>query len=685
MGILDLHAPALESAAMDSRLYVPARQAPAFSVWDAAAAVPRGIVAGVGEMGASATEVVSGFYDAFKRLRDATPEQMREYERVGTLKPGDFRTEFGRAMRDEAQSWMPDPATTHASAQVIAEFSRMIGKVGATVPFAGPVGGAAIVGGEEGFTTSDKLAQEGVDIDTRSSVGAITAGITAATFALPVAGKTLKSTAALALGGGPVAYIAQQQATREILNRADYSKLGDRYDPFDPVGLALSTLLLLGFGALGMRAANKAAAKAAADEAGRVAKRAADDAAAAEREFMAGPMPSEKTAVSRAIDAQMEDAARVSLLREVSDAHRLTPDDDLAGSAAHDAAMARAMEQIVAREPVDVSDLVAWDAYEPVMPKPADIADDLRILGSGAGWAQVGGSIIREPPPANTLSDVELRTIQFQGEVVGRTKWIPGEAWFGQMRSELGGGGLSSPEKIKAAIEKAIAGDKLNAKERRTVDWMVGEVHRMRRELDAFIPGRGDELASHGMAEGLGPTDAADLGLTAKAAQIDHQRVEDAARIHEDDDAAFMAEMRRIVDEHPDQSTGKRGPQIGKGQTFAEFVSKVDKAAREADAEARRLTRPAKDAAKAPAKEPAKSTAPPVKQPADAQSSAGIARAAADLEAVNPDLPVQLDGMDAPMPMSELMKRVKEEAAADLENAKLVEVAAACALRAAPR
>lgn len=630
MGILDLHAPALESAAMDSRLYVPARQAPAFSVWDAAAAVPRGIVAGVGEMGASATEVVSGFYDAFKRLRDATPEQMREYERVGTLKPGDFRTEFGRAMRDEAQSWMPDPATTHASAQVIAEFSRMIGKVGVTVPFAGLVGGAAIVGAEEGFTTSDKLAQEGVDIDTRSSVGAITAGITAATFALPVAGKTLKSTAALALGGGPVAYIAQQQATREILNRADYSKLGDRYDPFDPVGLALSTLLPLGFGALGLRAANKAAAKAAADEAGRVAKRAADDAAAAEREFMAGPMPSEKTAVSRAIDAQMEDAARVSLLREVSDAHRLTPDDDLAGSAAHDAAMARAMEQIVAREPVDVTELVLSQTRER-MALDSDIAametKRVDLVSAAADLADRG----------------EVR----------------------QWRAELDALNSRAPQ-VDHEATQALA-KQIQASSRLSFKKAFAEAERRIAELAADFTAKTDRIEQA-------------IKRNAKA----QQAVQDLAEL--DKRLATARERQAALPELRVATRSGEANQIG-GQTFAEFVAKVDKAAREADAEARRLTRPAKDAAKAPAKEqakePAKPAAPPAKQTAEA--SAGIARAAADLEAVNPDLPVQLDGMDAPMPMSELMKRVKEEAAADLENAKLVEVAAACALRAAPR
>lgn len=42
---------------------------------------------------------------------------------------------------------------------------------------------------------------------------------------------------------------------------------------------------------------------------------------------------------------------------------------------------------------------------------------------------------------------------------------------------------------------------------------------------------------------------------------------------------------------------------------------------------------------------------------------------------------VQLDGMDAPVKVGDLLAAVKEEAARDLEIGKLVEVAAQCALR----
>ena len=57
-------------------------------------------------------------------------------------------------------------------------------------------------------------------------------------------------------------------------------------------------------------------------------------------------------------------------------------------------------------------------------------------------------------------------------------------------------------------------------------------------------------------------------------------------------------------------------------------------------------------------------------------------RAAAEVSMLSPDLLVQLDGMDAPVKVGELLERVKREAAEDAADARLVEVAAACALRA---
>lgn len=657
MGILDLHARALESAAADSRLYVPQRQPPAFSVWDAAAAIPRGAVAGIGEMGASAFEVASGLADGMRRLRDATPEQMREYDRVGTLKPDDFRTAFGRAMRDEATSWMPDPATTHASAQVVAEFSRMLGKVAATAPFLGPVGAAGVVGMEEGFTVSDKLAQDGVDLETRSHVGAVTAGITAATFALPVAGQTIKSTAALALGGGPLAYIGQQAATREILNRADYSHLADRYDPFDPVGLALSTLLPLGFGAMGLRAAGKAKAKVAAREAELKAAQEAQATAKAEADFMAGPVPSEKTAVSRAVDMQMEDAARVSLLDEVSAAHRLTPDTDLAGSSAHDAAMARAMEQIAAREPVNVADLVG-----PV--RALELSDE--VTGSHHGQTDAtitatrGGEAVGslEYTVFNGEPAISMVHVVADARRDGIGRELVQELQRKFPDQEIKWGGMTPDG---AALRESL----------RKVVHEVPEIRAQIDELAASVRER-DALLKEFEAADIADKPSAALDKMGERLNALHDRIGEL-----ESSLRGKSATKTLIDTAPKQRAEP-------GKSFAEFVAKIDKAAREADAETRRLAKRT-EAPKAEPATPAKPTPPKRAEvtAAEPEHAQGIARAAADLEAVNPDLLVRLDGMEEAVPMSELMRRVKEEAAADLENAKLVEVAASCALRAA--
>jgi hypothetical protein len=85
----------------------------------------------------------------------------------------------------------------------------------------------------------------------------------------------------------------------------------------------------------------------------------------------------------------------------------------------------------------------------------------------------------------------------------------------------------------------------------------------------------------------------------------------------------------------------------------------------------------------APAKE--KSAAAP-----DSGSTSGegekapssVARAADDVHAFDPDMLVQLEGMDAPMKVGDLLARVREEAANDVRDGKLLEVAAACDLRA---
>jgi soluble lytic murein transglycosylase-like protein len=63
-------------------------------------------------------------------------------------------------------------------------------------------------------------------------------------------------------------------------------------------------------------------------------------------------------------------------------------------------------------------------------------------------------------------------------------------------------------------------------------------------------------------------------------------------------------------------------------------------------------------------------------------SQAHLDMAAAEVMSLHPDLLVHLDGMDAPARVGDLLASIREEAAHDAKTARLVEVAAACALRA---
>jgi hypothetical protein len=58
-----------------------------------------------------------------------------------------------------------------------------------------------------------------------------------------VVGKTVAGTVGLVATGGPAMFVGEQALTREVLNRANYGGVAKGYDPFDPMGLALSAFV----------------------------------------------------------------------------------------------------------------------------------------------------------------------------------------------------------------------------------------------------------------------------------------------------------------------------------------------------------------------------------------------------------------------------------------------------------
>jgi len=161
-----------------------------------------------------------------------------------------FTSDVGASFRGVSRDLRPDPATASKAEQIVFGVVRPVAKLVGGGLAMGPAGIVAAAG-EEGFTQSDDLREQGVDLVTRTKVGALTAGVTAATAFVPMAGQTLKATAGLYLAGGPGAFVAQQLATQEILKHANYEQLAQQYDPLDPTGLAMSALIPLPFAAHG--------------------------------------------------------------------------------------------------------------------------------------------------------------------------------------------------------------------------------------------------------------------------------------------------------------------------------------------------------------------------------------------------------------------------------------------------
>ena len=643
------------------------KQAASFSAWRTTTALPRGVNAGIVQAGSGMADVLGAFGETLGATGAASSRGMFSVPTADERQQADAAAkklreqgasfDLGDPGRRFADEFKPDPETAHTAERLVFDFARVASKAVGYVATTGGLPGALMTGADEGLTVADELKQQGVDLKTRAKVGAVVGGVTALGVGLPMAGNTLAQTAGLVALGGPVSFMAQQQAVRSILEAADYTKLAEQYDPLDPVGLAVSTLIPAGFGAWGLRAARA-----------RQAREATAAAAKAEADFAAGPVPSERTAVAdavRAVTDEQVDAARVMLAVERRQAGNPGRADDLGAQQAHETALARAEAQMARGERVAVDDVAPRFEADPfattrlVLPEAADVADQLRGMGEGAFWAVEGGRLLRSG--TDTPGDGGMG-----GEVVGRTSWVPADEWFGRMRNDMGASGLSNQGEIKAAIEKAIDGQPLNAKERRTIDWMRGEIRDMEAKLWELDDA--DQAAVDAFGHGLSSRDAGDFALTARAAEIDADAVERAAIRFENDDAGFMAEMRRIADEQ-DGQPARAADQPGAG-SGARGDATADP--------------PATDArGPGPEQQPAR---PDAATGGAATAEARLvddatARQADALLAEQPDMLVMLDGMDAPRRLSEVLADIKAEADEMRLDGELLQVAAQCALQ----
>ena len=262
MGILDAYQDSTDTAlrVMATQPLTPEPVTPKHSTWSApfrAVAAGAAEVAGnvmdtagaFGQVSAAAGGLTPGFDPDAAKNRNATVEAFDKLKTDGI----NWRTDEAQQAYKFGADLRPDPLTAGTAENIVFGLTKGLTKAIGAAATLGPVGGAAAFGVSEGLTTAEDLANQGVDQQTRSKVGAVTGAMSAAGVVLPVAGKTLAQTAGLVVVGGPASFMAQQQATRSILENANYGEIAKQYDPLDPVGLTVATLLPAGFAAYAKR------------------------------------------------------------------------------------------------------------------------------------------------------------------------------------------------------------------------------------------------------------------------------------------------------------------------------------------------------------------------------------------------------------------------------------------------
>ncbi|MFC4518612.1 lytic transglycosylase domain-containing protein [Cupriavidus pinatubonensis] len=731
------------------------RQQSGFSVWNTIKAPVVGAAHGAVTAGGFGADVLGAFGQVqagYGAMADPSlllsPEEMQKRRDAGEearqqVASGEaFSTELGTGLRTTARGMMPDPATSNAVENVLFGASSLVTQAVGFSLMGGPAIGATLLAGSEGMAEADRLKAEGVDIGTRTKVGAVAGLAAGAGVALPVAGTTIARTAALVVAGGPGAYIAQQAASRAILENADYSKVAEQYDPFDPVGLAVSTLVPAGFGAWaarGMRNAPKPAAGADA-----AAARALVDMGGNERKALAYNDP---RLDAYAVTAAQREGIPPEALLAIKNAGERSK-----SSAATSPVGAKGIMQFMdstwaaygrgdVRDPVANIDGAARYMKVLIQQYGGDVRAAIAHYNGGgkAGDAVRAG---KAPPAAETRAYLE-RTDAFMAQHAGETA---GRAAAGDpdavaaartqlIRDTVDSWNLKDPTDIAAAQDHLAAivkaSDQLGAGTRvdvsdtihwdtlqqtRMLDDMVGRLEAARADLlpeagQAAEPGAVRQIRQELDDLRRQAPDTSEEALRARAKELqggeDRLSYKQALSAARKEITGLANEHAARIDRLEQQLEANRGAE--QARQGLEQVDRQIAGVRSQRAALDAPPSPVKQtalAAKQVAKEtPAKAAGepageaggiPPLQEtpggntaaaPAEPAQGSGAQAAAASVDAqaaeiakLSPDMMVQLEGMDAPVRLADALEAVKREAEAETADAPLLQVAAECAL-----
>jgi hypothetical protein len=634
------------------------RQGPKFRMGDIATAPGQGIGGAASEGIAFGAEIlgafgsVAGAYPEILGPTQLTDQQRQEAEqaRRKLLDQGPtYSNEAGDIFRSRAADIMPDPQTTHSSAVVVAGVSKFAAKAVGYSLTAGPAA-PLVLGGDEAFTEADKLKQAGVDLPTRAAAGAVAGVVAGGSIVLPVVGATAAKTVGLVAAGGPGGFIAQNAAERAILEHGGYRDLASQYDPFDPVGLALSALVPAAFGAHGYRsrgtpkvlpdlkseAQAKDAMKLTPEEQARgdAYDLTPENIAELQGEIQRAKTPQDRATLQTELDRlqqratretvgeivrnepDAEPAARVRQVVDAVDELRLTRDGDAAGSQAHLTALEMAHEQIAAGERVNVDAVLADHAIDPA-----------RVEGIRAAREQLADVVL----PDRAQEIPQTHETYFHGSVnAEKTTTRSLESQAGRPNAEGQFAGPGTYLSTSRDLAGTYGGEKGRLYE-------VAQPFERPYDFNAVDPNtrRSGKKVYDDLVKEKGSKAAANKEL--------QRRGFDAITFT----SPRGEKIANVFRERPLKDIGEARPKA-KGAPQELSLAPVETAPKTAPAGAERTS---------------------------------LDHSVEQISEANPDLMVQLDGMEKPMRVADLLEKVREEAKEDKQEGDFVQAAAACFLR----
>lgn len=450
----------------------------------------------------AAPRIDPGFAESHPKLTGAAKATMRELARAGSsfdllgaavpvtldwMKGGsDLQDQYFRE-HDEVFSkavdyWTPSPQERSLAGDVAG------GLVGMGAQF---MLGAPVLLNTAFTGTAEELVKQGVDAGPALTVGGIQGLFTAAGIRLPAAfGTRLVTQLGTGAAGNVALGTTARYLSQQTLEATGHQEAAQSFEP-----LALDAVLVeAGMGALFGGMAHMSGKP----RLGNVKESAPGRAADTVRWWMEGMKPSDKDAVLTLGNAVALEKRSLGIPARPKDLDT------------HVQAMEQAIRQAAAGDTVDVAGkVIARDMQiKPDPERPAQVEEAHKsildmvgaVVGAGedapqavrapeqiakrmaepgtrdalanmareAGWEQEGGHIIRmTEDPAHP--DYAI--------VTGRTQWIPRADWWPERPAKL------NEAQVKEAVRKALAGEKLSAKETRAVDYMLDVVDRERRIL----------------------------------------------------------------------------------------------------------------------------------------------------------------------------------------------------------